>query len=435
MRIAVVGSGISGLAAAWLLARRHEVHVLERDDRVGGHTHTVTLDPDGGPARSSAANRLEGPAADAGRTHVDTGFIVYNEPTYPLLSALLDELGVETQTSDMSWSLRCDRHGLEYAGSPRGVLAQPGNLASPAYLRFLADIGRFHRIGRRLLDEPRASSVTLGRFLAHADLGEDLARHYLLPMAAAIWSTPIHGVADLPLRVLLRFFHNHGLLGITTHHPWRTVAGGASAYVPRLLAPVAGVRTAQRLAGVARDADGVELRHADGTRERVDAVVVATHADEALALLSDPDPLEKELLGAWEYTSNDAWLHTDEALLPRRRAARASWNYLLRDCEQPGERVALTYDMNRLQSLPGPTQRLVTLNPAPAPAPGTVRYRTTYTHPGYTPGSVATHDRLDELNGRRRTFFVGAYQRYGFHEDGLWSAVRAVRHLGVRWPS
>jgi uncharacterized protein len=419
MRIAIVGTGISGLASAWLLAQRHEIHVFEREPRLGGHTHTVDV-----------------PRADGSRLPIDTGFIVYNEATYPLLVRLFDELGVPTQASDMSWSLRCERCDLEYAGSPRGIVAQPRNLASPGYLRMIADITRFNRLGRRLLDDPRTRDVPLGRFLRAAGFGHGFREHYLLPMAGAIWSSGTEVVDRFPLHTLLHFFANHGLLGVSSHHPWRTVVGGTSSYIPALTAGFADrIHRDTPVAGLTRDADAATLRFVDGSTQSFDAVVVATHADEALTLLGDPSPQEKELLGAWEYSSNDTFLHTDTRLLPRRRAAWASWNYLLDDCRTPTERVSLSYHMNRLQTLDEPQDYVVTLNPSTPPRPEHVLRRMTYTHPGYTPQSVATQDRLDELSGTRRTFYAGAYQRYGFHEDGLWSAVRAASHLGVRWPT
>ncbi len=418
MRVAVVGTGIAGLASAWLLSRRHEVHVIERASRAGGHTHTVEVDGARGPVG------------------VDTGFIVYNEATYPLLVRLFDELGVATRASDMSWSLRCERCDLEYAGNPAGVLAQPANLARPGFVRMLSDIARFNRVGRRLLDDPRAARVPLGRFLADAGFGHGVRAHYVLPMAAAIWSTGTRGAADMPLGTLLRFFANHGLLGVTTHHTWRTVVGGSASYLAPLTAPFADrLHLGAGAAAVARDADGVTIRLEDGTTGRFDVVVLAAHADQSLGMLADPSPREKELLGAWDYSDNDTWLHTDTGLLPRRRRAWASWNYLLDDCSAPGERVSLSYHMNRLQGLREPRDYVVTLNPQTPPRPGTRIARMTYRHPTYTAASVATHDELDELNGRRRTYFAGAYHRYGFHEDGLYSAVRVADRLGIRWPA
>jgi uncharacterized protein len=418
VRIAVVGSGISGAASAWLLSRSHEVHLFERESRLGGHTHTVAA-----------------PRPDGSTLPVDTGFIVYNEATYPLLVRLFDELGVATQPSDMSWSLRCQRCDVEYAGSARGILAQPSNLASPRYLRMLADVARFNRLARRIVDDHRVPASTIGRFLAVAGFGHDFRAHYLLPMAAAIWSTGTGVIEELPLDTLLRFFDNHGLLGITTHHQWRTVVGGTSSYLAPLTAPYRErIHVGSPVVAVRRDRGAAQLTLADGTSSAFDAVVLATHADEALRLLEDPTPRERELLGPWAYSRNDTYLHTDTALLPRRRAAWASWNYLLDDCRRPTQQVSLSYHMNRLQTLEEPLEYVVTLNPGRPPASSAVLRRLSYTHPVYTAPSVATQDHLDELNGVRRTYYAGAYQRYGFHEDGLWSAVRAAAHLGVRWP-
>jgi uncharacterized protein len=418
VRIAIVGTGVSGLGAAWLLSRKHEVHVFEREPRLGGHTHTVPVTrPDG---------------TEVG---VDTGFIVYNEATYPLLTRLFDELGVATRPSDMSWSLRCDRCDLEYAGNLGGLVAQPRNLADPRYLRMLRDIERFNRLGRRIVDDARTSTLSIDRFLEVGGFGHGFAQHYLLPMAAAIWSSGTGAIGELPLDTLLRFFANHGLLGVTTHHTWRTVVGGSSSYLAPLTAPLAGrIHRGDEVVALRRDRDGATLRTASGASHRFDVAVVATHADEALGLLEDPTRDEKELLGAWGYSTNDTWLHHDADLLPRRPRAWASWNYLLDDCRRPGSQVSLSYHMNRLQGLDEPRDYVVSLNPSRPPRPGTRHRRLTYTHPTFSPEAVATQPRLDELNGRHRTYYAGAYQRYGFHEDGLWSAVRVAAHLGVRWP-
>lgn len=418
MRIAVIGTGISGLATAWLLSRRHEVHLFERRSRLGGHTNTVTVDEGGR------------------RVPVDTGFIVYNEPTYPLLTALFDELGVDTAPSDMSWSLRCDHCNLEYAGNPRGLAAQPRNLAAPAYLRFVADIMRFNRIGRGLVGDRGAGDLTLGAFLDRSDLGAPFADHYLLPMAAAIWSTGTGPARDFPLGTLLTFFDNHGLLGVSSHHPWRTVRGGSSSYIPGLVAPLADrVHLDAAVVAVERDAGGATVRTARGATARFDKVVIAAHADQALGLLADPTVAEKELLGEWEYSRNDTYLHTDTSLLPSSRAAWASWNYRLADCRAPEPTVSLSYWMNRLQPLDTQRQYVVSLNPGRPPAPSHVVARMDYAHPVYTPAAVATQGRLPEISGANNTFFAGAYHRYGFHEDGLLSAVRVANAFGIRWPS
>ncbi|MEY3020392.1 MAG: hypothetical protein RLZZ272_1376 [Actinomycetota bacterium] len=418
MRIAVVGSGVSGLAAAWLLARHHEVHLLEREGRLGGHSHTLDL-----------------PAGEGATVPVDTGFIVYNETTYPLLVRFLDELGVVTGPSDMSWSLRCERCDLEYAGSARGLVAQPRNLVSPSYLRMVADIARFNRLGRAARSDGRMADLSIDRFLTEAGFSHGFSRHYLLPMAAAIWSSGTGPIGAFPVASLLTFLDNHGLLGVRSHLAWRTITGGARSYVDRVAAALGDrVHVGAEVVRIDRDAQGVRIRLADGTGLTFDEVVIATHADEALSMLAHPSDEERELLGAWTYSHNERYVHADVALMPHARAAWASWNYLLEDCRVPGEQVSLTYDLNRLQGHARPPHHLVTLNPARAPRPDSVHLHDVVTHPGYDAGSVATQDRLDELSGRQRTHFVGAYQRWGFHEDGLWSAVRVAERLGVRWP-
>ncbi len=422
MRIAVVGSGIAGMGAAWLLARpesggaSREVHLFESADRLGGHTHTHTIDDNGSPLS------------------VDTGFIVYNEPTYPNLTRLFAELGVRTQASDMSFGLMDRASGFEYAGSKEGLFPNRRAVTDVNRLKLAAGILRFNRLGLKLVDDPRTKNMTLGRFLKAARLDGIVADLYVLPMAAAIWSTGTGDVRQFPLSTFLEFFRNHGLLGVRSHHPWRTVTGGSSSYIPSLTAPYAdNIHLSSPIRTITRHEDGVDLRTADDHVHDFDKVVVAAHADQSLAMLADPSHEEKQLLGQWQYSTNRAWLHTDLALMPRARTAWASWNVLTDDAALPGDQVSLTYWMNRLQALDTSTDYLVTLNPTTAPAADKVIAEMSYTHPMFTPDSVGTQSRLDELNGRRHTFFAGAYQRNGFHEDGLWSAVRVASHLGVRW--
>jgi uncharacterized protein len=437
VRIAVVGSGIAGAATAWLLSRQHDVTLFERDTVAGGHTRTVDV-PDGGRTRP-----------------VDTGFIVYNTTTYPLFVRLLDELGVASQASDMSWSLACSACDLAYAGDLRGALAQPRRLLDMAHLRMLVDVARFNRAARAALGStaldvgaaPDARShgaqaladgtpgtEAIVDFLDRHRLGDTFRRHYLLPMVAAIWSSGTADVRHFPVRSLLTFFANHGLLGVRSHLPWRTVTGGARTYMDRLLAPLGErVRTATPVLAVRRDADAVRLRTAHGTHD-ADAVVLAGHADESLALLEDPDERERELLGAWRSTTNDRWVHTDASLLPAERAAWASWNYHVDDCRRPTASASLSYDLTRLQRLDGDQRVLVSINPIRAPRADTVVVRDRVSHATYDPAAVATQPHLDTLNGVRRTYYAGAWQRWGFHEDGLWSAVRVAAHLGVSWP-
>ena len=440
MRIAVIGTGIAGAASAWLLSSDHTVTVIDGASRPGGHTDTLRL-PEGRGAPQS----------------VDTGFIVYNETTYPLLVRLFEELGVATDASDMSWGLRCERCDLEYAGDAAGVLAQPSNLLDPSYLGMLRDIARFNRAGRGAIGplgdpgvarapdrsshgaDPLADGTrgdaTIGAFMARHRLGDAFRRHYLLPMVAAIWSSGTATVEEFPTRSLLAFFANHGLLGVRSHLEWRTVRGGAVNYLDRLLAPVRSrLRLGSPVVRVEREAGRATVRTADGWSEDFDAVVIATHADDALGLLADPTDDERELLGAWTSSDNERIVHTDATLLPQRRAARASWNYHVTDCTSPTAQASLSYGMNRLQSLEGPDEVLVSINPVRRPQEGTIIRRDRVSHPTFSAAALATQTELDRLNGPARTFFAGAWQRWGFHEDGLWSAVRVARHLDVAWP-
>lgn len=444
MRIAVVGTGIAGSAAAWLLTRQHEVTLLDGAGRAGGHTDTFTLPS--GHGRGDPSARA-----------VDTGFIVYNETTYPLLVRLFDELGVATRVSDMSWGLRCERCDLEYSGAARGAFAQPRRVFDIEHLRMLRDIGRFNRRGREAIGEldgsgivgeldarthgdevladGTAGDVAIGAFVARHRLGDAFRRHYLLPMAAAIWSSGTGAVEQFPARSLLAFFANHGLLGVRSHLQWRTVTGGARHYLERLLAPLEDrLELGNAVTSVRRGADRVAIATSDGRERDFDAVVIATHPDDALRLLRDPSDDERELLGAWTSSDNERVVHTDASLLPDRRAAWASWNYHVGDCSAPTGSASLSYHMNRLQVLDTPEEVVVSINPPRSPAPGTVLRRDRVTHSTFSPGAVATQPELDRLNGVRRTFYAGAWQRWGFHEDGLWSAVRVAEHLGVGWP-
>ncbi len=419
MRIAVIGSGISGLAAAWLLRHAHDVTLIEKRHRLGGHSNTVVhRDPDG---RDLA---------------LDTGFLVYNERTYPLLTRLFEHLSVETRASDMSFGVSCARPDVEYAVSTlRSILAQPENAVRPWFYGFLSDLTRFGRRGREILRTAPDPTTTVADFIAHERFGEAFEKLYLLPMVAAIWSSGTHLVREFPRDALLRFFDNHGLLSVNGRPQWRTVVDGSRSYVERMARDLAGrIRLGVGVETVERTASEVVVRLENGASHRFDHVVIASHADQALAMLAEPTADERELLGAWSYSANDTWLHTDTSLLPRRRAAWAAWNYLLeeRDASEPD--VTVSYHLNRLQGIDGDRQYVVTLNPRRAPAPATVIRRMTYHHPVYSRDSVATQADLPKLNGVRRTHFCGAYQRNGFHEDGLWSAVRVASELGVEFP-
>jgi predicted NAD/FAD-binding protein len=415
MRIAVVGSGISGLAAAWLLSRRHEVHLFERDSRLGGHTHTVAH-PHGG--RELA---------------LDTGFIVFNERTYPNLCRVFAELGVATRASDMSFSVSCREPDLEYAShSVNGLFARRAALLSTSHLRMLVDIVRFGRLGRRLLAGPGDPAATVAGLLAAGRFGEDFADCYLLPMTAAIWSSGTGPAADFPRDPLLRFLDNHGLLAVSGQPQWRTVVGGSRSYIAPMVAALGDrVHLGRTVARVVRSGSEAAVALHDGSVHPFDHVVIATHADQALAMLAEPSPLERELLGAWRYSSNDTWLHTDASLMPRRRAAWASWNYLLEDRRRPQERVCVSYHLNRLQGLAEDREYVVTLNPPREPAPASVIRRLSYRHPVYSRASVATQAELPRLNGSRRTHFCGSYFGNGFHEDGLNAAIAVAEDLGV----
>ncbi|OLM15248.1 amine oxidase, flavin-containing protein [Pseudonocardia sp. Ae505_Ps2] len=417
--VAVVGSGVSGLTAAHLLSRSHDVTLYEADDRPGGHAHTHEL-----------------ASSDGGTTHVDSGFIVHNDRTYPNLLRLFGELGVATQDSDMSMSVRCDGCGLEYAGARKlgGLFPQASNLARPAYLRMLGEVVRFHRHARRVLAESSAGDVTLGAFLAIGGYSRYFVQHFMIPVVSCVWSAGAALSLDYPARYLFTFLDHHGMLGIGGSPQWRTVTGGSRSYVERVVKQLPAVRTATPVRSVVRSAAGVEVRDDSDTVAAFDHVVLATHPDQALAVLGDDATAdERAVLGAFTYSRNETWLHHDTSLLPRRGGARASWNYLKPACADSAQApVLVSYDMNRLMRLTDPDDWVVTLNGAGRIAPDAVVARMTYEHPVYTPGSVAAQRRLPELN-TPVTAFAGAYHGWGFHEDGCASGVRAARALGVSW--
>ncbi|MEU5169693.1 NAD(P)/FAD-dependent oxidoreductase [Streptomyces mutomycini] len=417
-RTAVVGSGVAGLTAAYVLGRAHDVTLLEADPRVGGHAHTHDL------------------SSTDGRTHrVDSGFIVHNRRTYPHLLRLFDELDVATQESEMSMSVRCEGCGLEYAGArgATGLFARPGSVLRGAYLRMLTEVVRFHRAARALLAMPEGTGVmTLGEFAERGRFSPYFRAHFLTPMVSAVWSCDPVTALRYPARYLFRFLEHHGMLTIGDSPVWRTVTGGSREYVGRIAKQVHSVRTATPVRTVRRHSDGVEIVTEDGTTEEYDAVVVATHPDQALALLADPTDEEKRTLGAFRYSRNPTLLHTDTTLLPRSRGAAASWNYLMPSCAADADRVTVSYDMNRLQRLDAPERFVVTLNGADRVDPDLVRARMVYEHPVFTPESVAAQERLPALSGPV-TAFAGAYHGWGFHEDGCRSGAEAAAALGVDW--
>jgi len=409
--IAVVGSGISGLSAAWLLAKRQRVTLYEAGAWFGGHSHTV----------------------EARGVPVDTGFIVYNEATYPNLAALFAHLGVATKPTSMSFAVSLDEGRLEYAGGTRGGLfAQRRNLASPRFWRMLHDLRRFYRAAPR--DLPTMGSLGLGDYLDGLGCGSAFRDDHLYPMAAAIWSTPVCAIPDYPAAAFVRFCENHGLLKLRERPQWRTVEGGSREYVARILVDFAGeVRADCAVHAIHRDTAGVTLETADGAR-RHDRVVVATHADQALALLADPTADERATLGAFGYRRNRAVLHSDAALMPRRRRVWASWNYAAHE-RAGGLAPSVTYWMNRLQHLPEDKPLFVTLNPLREPDPAKVHWQGEYDHPVFDAAAGAAQARLWDLQGRRHTWFCGAHFGAGFHEDGLQAGLAVAEALGgVRRP-
>ncbi|NJD33078.1 MAG: FAD-dependent oxidoreductase [Gammaproteobacteria bacterium] len=410
MRIAVVGAGVAGLYAAWRLARTHDVTLYEANDYAGGHTNTVDVEY-------------------GGRTWaVDTGFIVFNDWTYPNFIAMLDELRVGWQPSNMSFSLRCERTGLEYNGtSVNSLFAQRRNLVRPAFLRMIADILRFNSRAKSLVGAAD-HSLTLGEYLSAGGYSRQFIEHFILPMGRAIWSAEATAMLEFPVRFFVEFFDRHGFLSVDDRPVWRTVRGGSREYVRALLAATrARVELATPVESIRRLPDRVVLRTARGDNESFEHVFLACHADQALAMLEAPTAAESEVLGALPYAANEAILHTDASLLPRRPLARAAWNYhLLADPQEP---VAVTYDMNVLQSLDAPCRFLVTLNHRRAIDERRILRSFSYHHPVYHPRGVAAQQRHRELNGARRTYFCGAYWRSGFHEDGVVSAQAALGHF------
>ncbi|HET7843540.1 MAG TPA: FAD-dependent oxidoreductase [Xanthomonadales bacterium] len=412
-RIAVVGAGISGLAAAWLLSRRHEVVLFESADRLGGHTHTHHVSWQG---RGYA---------------VDTGFIVCNRANYPLFTRMLDALGVETQPTTMSFALRNERSGLEYnATTTAGLFVQKRRLLSPRHWRMIRDILRFYRESPALLrlDGP---GPTIGEYLARERYSDGFADDHLLPMACALWSSPTAQVRDFPAKYLVAFMANHHMLQVDERPEWLVVRGGSRRYVDALVRNWSvKVRVGCPVRRIARDVGGVLVAH-DAGSERFDQVVLACHADQALALLDDPRDTERAVLGAMRFQANETVLHTDARQLPRDRRAWAAWNAIVPAGDD--SQCTVSYCMNLLQSLDAPVPFVVTLNRTGAIDPGRVLARMTYHHPVYTHESVAAQARKPQVDGIDRTWFAGAYWGWGFHEDGMRSAVGVARALGVEW--
>lgn len=414
---AVVGSGVAGLTAAHLLQRRYDVTLFEADSRTGGHAHTHEL-----------------PTSDGGVAGVDSGFIVHNERTYPNLLRLFAELGVATQPSDMSMSVRCEGCGLEYAGARKlgGLFPQASNLARPQYLRMLGEVVRFHRHARRVLADERAGDITLGAFLAVGGYSRYFTEHFMLPVVSAVWSAGESVSMAYPARYLFTFLHHHGLLAVGGSPQWRTVTGGSRSYVERVVKGLTAVHVSTPVRAVSRTGDGVEIRDDADQVHRADTVVVATHPDDALALLAEPTADERDVLGAFAYSRNTTQLHRDTSVLPRHATARASWNYLKSTCSSQDSPVLVSYDMNRLQRLAEPDDYVVTLNGTDRVDADSVIATMHYEHPIYTPESVAAQRRLPRLNDGT-VAFAGAYHGWGFHEDGCAAGVRAAASLGAGW--
>ncbi len=411
MRIAIVGSGIAGLTCARLLTRKHQITVFEADNRIGGHSQTV-------------------PVSVGGQQFaVDIGFIVYNDRNYPVFSQMLRDLHVPSQATSMSFSVHCERTGVEYSGSSlNSLFAQRRNAVRPSFLRMLLDIARFNRTAPLDL-EHLSPDKTVAEYVRERQYSHAFAQQYLLPMGAAIWSCPSTAFAEFPIRFILEFFQQHGLLSLTDRPVWRTIVGGSQQYVERLIEPFRQrIRLGCPVRAVRRLEHEVQLAHAEGL-DRFDEVIFACHSDQALRILKDADPLETELLSAFPYGDNAAVLHTDESVLPRLRQTWASWNcYIGRDDET---RPSVTYNLSLLQKIPSPKAVCLTLNPNQAIDPASVLGQFSFSHPLFTPSRASVQSRHAEVLRRRRTSFCGAYWRNGFHEDGVVSGLAVCRKFGI----
>lgn len=417
-RVAVIGTGISGLSAAWLLSQRCDVTVFECSGRAGGHSNTVDV---------QIAGR---------RIPVDTGFVVFNMVNYPNLTALFGFLGVQTKASDMSLSLSLDEGALEYSGTGlQGLFAQRSNLVKPRFWTMLRDVARFYRQAPRELADLDPLGTTLGEYLSAGGFTRAFQEDHLLPMAAAIWSAPAKTLLDYPAAAFIRFYQSHGLLKFRDRPIWRTVVGGSREYLRRLTQPFADrILLNTGVTAVRRAARGVAISDRSGGERQFDHVVIATHANQALSLLTDPSPRERALLGAFSYSRNIAVLHTDATLMPRRRSTWASWNYVGRRDATEGP-VSVTYWMNRLHGLAPEPNLFVTLNPTRPPQAGSILHREIYEHPRFDTKALIAQRELWSLQGQRNTWFCGAHFGAGFHEDGLQSGLAVAEALcGVRRP-
>lgn len=418
-RVAVIGSGVAGLTAAYILQREMDVTLYEAESRLGGHAHTHELLDDSGTP-----------------VCIDTGFIVHNRRTYPLLIRLFSELGVATADAEMSMSVRCGGCGLQYAGARglSGLFPTAKNAANPRYLRLLTEVVRFQRAARALLssEDQAARASTVGEFVRAGRFSRYFRSHFLTPLIAAVWSCPPQLTEAYPARYLFQFLRNHGMLSVGGSPQWRTVVGGSAQYVGRAVKSLNAVLTSSPVRKIERTSSDVTIRDDSGQQTRYDAAVIATHPAQALTMIDAPTRAQSRILGAIEYSANLTILHTDDSVLPTAPKARASWNYFLPSCTARADAVHVSYDMNRLQKLPTQTRYLVTLNDDGAVRPDAIIDRMLYNHPIITPEAVAAQHELAELNDSVLAF-AGAYQGWGFHEDGCRSGVVAAQALGVSW--
>jgi predicted NAD/FAD-binding protein len=410
-KIAVIGSGISGLSAAWLLAKKHDVTLLEKDDRLGGHSNTVSADGH----------------------NIDTGFIVYNTKNYPNLVNFFKELQIDTDPTEMSFSVSMGDGALEYSGtSIGGLFAQKSNLLSPSFWKMLMEIRRFYKEAPEIFTAEQTQFITLGDFLEKGGYSRELIDNHLLPMGAAIWSTPASDMMNYPAETFIRFCQNHGLLQLKDRPEWRTVQQGSQQYVnkvAKILGDKIKLNTAVEI--IHPERSGVMVQSRNGSVQRFDDVVIATHADQALSMISEPSQMQQKILGSFRYEKNLAVLHSDERFMPKRQNAWASWNYLTHSTDgQEKQQLSMTYWMNKLQNISAQKNYLVTLNPAIQIEEGTVIRSFPYEHPLFDTAAIAAQHRLWNLQGQNRLWFCGSYFGYGFHEDGIQSGLAVAEALG-----
>lgn len=415
--VAIIGSGVSGLSAAYALRHTHDITLFEQDHRFGGHAHTHEI--------TGSDGRIQ---------RVDSGFIVHNERTYPNLLRIFDELGIATQDTEMSMSIRCDSCGLAYAGGRgiTGILAQPRRILDPRFVRMLVEVPRFHRAARATLANDVHAELTWGEFLKAGGYSDYFIRHFAIPLVSCVWSSGDTDSLRYPARHLFEFLNHHGLLSIGNSPTWRTVVGGSATYVEAILALLPDTRRGIGAVSVRRHEDGVDVTATDGSTTRFDQVIIATHANHAAAILSDASDEERTWLNAIPYSQNTTWLHRQDALLPAEAGARASWNYRMDSCDTGSPRVLVTYWMNHLMRLRGDDQYLVTLNPEGRVDDAAVIARMNYEHPVFTRDAVAAAAKLRQAGGPRLAF-AGAHLGWGFHEDGARSGIEAARKFGAQW--